>query len=341
MDKRFYIGVDVHRKRWTVSIVHQGECLSTHRQPPSLFALVEATRRAGATPRTARFVYEIGPTGFGLYDGLSRLGYQAIVVSPTHVPRSPGNRVKTDRRDSQDLAVKHSAGLFHGIHVPSPEERAVRDLVRTRRQLIGSRTRMIRRVKAELLFLNVPYPDERWSSTFRDFVLTLELPEENRWAIRHIVAVIDAAAREIRGCDLELGKVFEQPALHARLLLLQSIPEIGARSARSILAEMGDVERFPTAQNFASWLGLTPAEYSSGESVRRGRITHQGNAHIRSVLTEAAWTAIRRDPRLRRRYSTLARRIGPKKAVIATARKLAIIIYSMLQTGELYRSEAE
>jgi transposase len=90
MDNRFYIGVDVHRKSWTVSILHQVECLSTHRQPPSLFALIEAIRRKGATPRTARFVYEIEPTGFGLYDQRSKLGYQVIVISPTHVPRTRG-----------------------------------------------------------------------------------------------------------------------------------------------------------------------------------------------------------------------------------------------------------
>jgi transposase len=324
MDNRFYIGVDVHRKSWTVSIVHQGECLSTHRQPPSVFTLIEAIRKKGATPRTARFVYEIGPTGFDLYAELSELGYQVIVVSPTHVPREPGNRVKTDRRDSQNLAVKHAAGLFHGIHVPSAEERAVRDLVRTRRQLIGCRTGMIRRVKAKLLFQNVPYPDERRGRTFRAFILSLELPEENGWAIGHVVAVIDALTEQVQKCDLELRKVFDRPALLAPLTLLQSIPGIGARTARAILAERGGVDRFPTAQNFASWLGLTPAEHSSGESVHRGRITRQGNAHIRSLLTEAAWTANRRDPRLRRRYAVLARRIGPEKAAIAAARSTGV-----------------
>jgi transposase len=151
--------------------------------------------------------------------------------------------------------------------------------------------------------------------------------------------VIDALADQVQKCDLDLRKVFDRPAFQAPLMLLQSIPGIGARTTRAILADMRGVDRFPTARNFASWLGLTPAEYSSGESVRRGRITRQGNAHIGSLLTEAAWTANRRDPRFRRRYTVLARRIEPKKAVIATARKLAIIIYCMLQTGELYRAE--
>ena len=139
--------------------------------------------------------------------------------------------------------------------------------------------------------------------------------------------------------EIDIEGIFSTEDQRTKRILLESIPGIGPRCSRVLLAELGDIQRFPTADHLASYLGLTPAEYSSGDSIRRGSITRQGNGHIRALLVEAAWTAIRKDPIRRQFYARLAARMGGKKAIVAVARKLAIIIHRMLSTGELYRWE--
>jgi transposase len=284
-------------------------------------------------------VYEVGPSGFWLYDELTALGYSTLVVSPSLVPRAPGQRVKNDSIDSRSLAVKLAAGLLKGIEVPSVERRALRDLVRTRGQLVRQRSGLIHRLKSKLLFLNLPYPMGRWTSSSREKILELEMREEHRTAIGYLVEAIENLCEQIRGLDGEIERVFSGAEYEGKRALLESIPGIGRHGSRTILAEVGDVGRFSRAEQLTSYLGLTPSEYSSGESIRRGNITRRGNGAVRALLVEAAWTAIRRDPVRRRFYNRLASRIGGKRAIVAVARKLAIIIHRMLTMGEFYRWE--
>ena len=162
---------------------------------------------------------------------------------------------------------------------------------------------------------------------------------EHRLALDHIVEAIEDLTDRIQAMETDIEGVFSTEDQRTKRILLESIPGIGPRCSRVLLAELGDIQRFPTADHLASYLGLTPAEYSSGDSIRRGSITRQGNGHIRALLVEAAWTAIRKDPIRRQFYARLAARMGGKKAIVAVARKLAIIIHRMLSTGELYRWE--
>ena len=339
MESLYYVGIDVHKKSWVVTAVHQDERVFRHRQDPSVEVLTGVLARHGITSETVQIVYEVGPTGFWLYDALTELGYEVIVVSPAQVPRAAGERVKTDFRDSRELASKLAAGVLRGIDVPTPEERAVRDLVRTRRQLVKQCSSLLRMLKSKLLFLNIPYGSRRWGPRFREYVLAQEVRVEHHLSIRHLVGAIDALEEQIRQIEEDLDQIFARSEYRGKIELLQSVPGIGPQTSRTILVELRDVNRFPKPDHQASYLGLTPSEYSSGESIRRGRITRQGNAHLRAALIEASWVAIRHDERLGRFHRRLAWRIGKKRATVAVARKLAVIIHRMLQTGEFYRRE--
>jgi transposase len=341
MAEPFYVGIDVHKRSWSVSCIHRGELLFRHRQEPSVATLHQILHRNGAEPSTSQLVYEVGPSGFWLYDELTALGYSVLVVSPSLVPRAPGQRVKTDSIDSRSLAVKLAAGMLKGIEVPSVERRAMRDLVRTRGQLVRQRGNLIRMVKSKLLFLNLPYPMGRWTSSSREKILGLEMREEHRVAIGYLVESIESLCEQIRGIEGEIEGVLSGSEYEAKRALLESIPGIGRHGSRTILVELGDLGRFGNGERLSSYLGLTPSEYSSGESIRRGNITRRGNGVVRALLVEAAWTAIRRDPARRRFYTRLAARIGGKRAIVAVARKLTLIIYRMLTTGEFYRWEEE
>ncbi len=338
MESKYSIGIDVHRRSWSVAGSLGKEIVFQQRQDPSCEVLVRSLKRRDMLPSNTQIAYEAGPTGYRLWDELTAQGFEVLVVSPAQIPRAPGQRVKTDSRDCRDLALKLEAGVLKGIAVPSVRERAIRDLVRTRRQLVDERSSILRMIKSKLLFLGIDYGKRRrWGARYRAYLLELALDPGHREAIVHLVAVVDVLTSQIEGTESELDGVFSAAEYQVRRAILESVPGIGRRGSAVILGEIRDFGRFPTAGHFASYLGLTPSEHSSGDTIRRGRITRQGNGHVRTVLTEAAWLAIRTDPRLRMVYERHRIRMGTKRAVVAVARKMAVMIWRMLQTGEVYR----
>jgi len=339
METKYSLGIDVHRKSWSAASCLRKEILFRHRQDPSIEVLLKVLQRRGLDASNTRIAYEVGPTGYGLYDELTERGFEVFVVSPAHTPRAPADRVKTDSRDCRDLALKLEAGMLKGISVPTPEERSVRDLVRTRRQLVEKRSALLQMIKSKLLFIGVDYGTHRsWTRRYREYLVGLALPLGHRKAIDHLIEVIDVFTAQIKETEEELCVLFLDSKYAAPCALLESIPGIGSRGAAVILAEIRDIGRFATADRFASYLGLTPMEHSSGETIRRGRITRQGNGHVRTILVEAVWSAVRRDPSSRERYERYQVRMGRKRAVVALARRMSAMIWRMLQTGEFYRS---
>ena len=179
----FSIGIDVHRRSWTVSIISEREIVFRGTISPKWPDLAKVFERDGVTPANSRIAYEAGPTGFGLYDLLTGAGYDAIVVSPNRIPQEAGPNPKTDRRDSLELARLLQGGLLRGIAVPSPEERAIRDLVRTRVRMVQRRASFFRMAKMKMLFFGVDYGDRVWSKSFASWVLAQPMPEECRTSL--------------------------------------------------------------------------------------------------------------------------------------------------------------
>jgi transposase len=346
------IGLDVHARLVHLTALRAGELLEQRSLPNDL----EMVERALARWPGARCCYEAGPTGFGLYRHLRERGIACEVVAPGLVPSRPGDRVKTDRRDSLKLARLHAAGLLEAIHVPPPELEALRDLVRAREDARLDRMRARHRVSKFCLRHGRVLPGKSWGVSRRKWL------SQQRFAFaaqQHTLAdylhALDVLDHRIEQLERLLdGAAASGPwvELVARLRCLRGVDTL---TALGIVCEIGDFTRFKTAAQLMAFIGLVPSEHSSGESERRGSITKAGNNHVRRLLVEAAWHAHRRpkvgyelarrqrnqDPlvierawraqqRLHRRWWRMAGRGKPsQKIVVACARELTGFIWAI------------
>ena len=239
-----------------------------------------------------RVCYEAGPTGFGLYRLLRSMGVACEVVAPSLVPRSPGDRVKTDARDCRRLARLHRAGELTAIRVPTEAEEAVRDLCRARADMVTDRTRTRHRLSKFLLRHDrIWRGGAAWTVKHEQWLLGQRFDDAAlRATYAHYRAMLVARDAELAAVDADLAYWYSHGPFTdvvARLAAYRGIAQLGALS---IAGEVGDWRRFATARAFMGFTGLVPSEYSSGESVHRGHITKAGNAHLRTQLIESAWS---------------------------------------------------
>jgi transposase len=307
-------------------------------------------------PRQLRSCYEAGPTGFGLHRLLTSMGVSCDVVAPSLIPKAPGDRVKTDKRDCRRLARLHRAGELVAIRVPTSAEEAVRDLCRARADLVEDRTRTRHRLSKFLLRHDRIWREGRaWTGRHEQWLAGLRFEEPALASTYgHYRAVLAARDAELAAIEADLaGWYVHGPFAEAvtRMAAYRGIDRLGALT---IASEVGDWRRFPGARSFMGFTGLVPSEYSSGASVHRGHITKAGNAHLRTQLIESAWAYQHRASLgavLRRRQdgveaATAARswaaqqrlcarfrRLSPRKTsrnivVVAVARELAGFLWA-------------
>ena len=337
--KRLFIGIDMHRSFWHVTILSEEDLVLFSRRISSTWDALRDVLERYEQAGDLFACYEAGYFGYSLCDALEAYGARVTVTSPTLIPSATGNRVKTDKNDSVKLARFLQKGLLSGIYVPSPEERVHRQICR-RRQLIQDRVREQNRIKAFLRFFNIELDKEcrgRWSQRFLENLRCLRFNQayqhENFASLLDHYEFLEVQIRKQTALlrDLSRSKCYEN-----RVDILCSIPGIGWLSAMEMLLELQDVSRFQNADQLAAYVGLTPSQYSSGERTRMGLITRQGKASVRTILLQAAWRSITYDPVLRDVYDRIKVRSGSKRAIIAVARKLLIRARRLLLTGEVY-----
>ena len=281
--------------------------------PHDVTKLLKVLARYGE-PGLVEVVYEAGPTGYGLQRALARRGYHAQVIAPSLIPRRPGERVKTDRRDSLRLAELARAGELRAVWIPEPADEAIRDLARAREDAVNSRTRLRQQLKAFLLRHDVRYAGRTaWSKAYYRWLATLSfgLGGGQTAFTEYWQAVTAADERVARLTAALIGAIagWRFAGVVAALQALRSIDQV---SAIGLIAEIGDINRFQHPRQLMAYLGLVPSEASTGEHVHRGSITKAGNAHARRLLTEAAWNyrfQPRIGPRAQRRAEDLPQAI--------------------------------
>ena len=259
-----FVGLDVHKDTIAVAVAEPGRAAARFlgTTGPTLGPLEKALAHLGA-PEQLWLVYEAGPCGYGLARQLSARGYHCEVVAPAKIPRRPGERIKTDRRDALSLASFARSAELTAVVIPDERDEAMRDLSRAREDAVRARLKARQQLKAMLLRHGHRYTGK------------------SGWSAAHErVERLSGALRE------QANSWRLQPMLHA-LMTLRGLQLI---TAATVLAELGDLRRFAHPKQLMSFLGLVPSEYSSGQSRRLGAITKCGNAHIRRVLIEAAWT---------------------------------------------------
>ena len=329
--KRLFIGIDLHRRQWHVTILGESEVIFSGSIPGTWEALRQLLERFHGVPMTA--VYEAGYFGYWLHDRLVEYGAECIITPPSLIPQEYGNRVKTDRRDSRKLAWFLSKGLLKNIWVPSLEQRYHRQVLRRRQQLVQERIRVQNRIKAELRFHGVEIPGNEltWSKRYLKNLLSYQWADH--WMQESFHRLLDhytALQGQIDQQTKLLVELSQSDDYRCSVDLLRNIPSIGVIGAMSVLLELFDVRRFRHAEQIAAYVGLTPSQYSSAEHIRMGRITGIGKNALRALLVEASWVLVSKDPAMAKIYDRIKIRAGGKRAIVAVARHLLIRIRRVL-----------
>jgi len=332
--KEVYVGIDVHKKTFSVYCLCDGQLAKKATIPAVSAALLGMLGKyfPGAEIYSA---YEAGFAGFVLHRFLVANGVRNIVVNPGSIEVAAKDKVKTDKRDCRKIAVQLAAGRLKGIFIPTIEQEQERLLTRTREQLVNERTRLSQQFKSRLYqFGLIPIDNEReLSQRFMENFLRMELPERLKQSLSTINRVWKFVNEEIKATEKEMQK---QAKADQNEAVYRSVPGIGPVTSRILSNELGDMSQFRNERAVFSHTGLTPSEFSSGQYRRQGHITRQGSARIRWILTEVAWRAISEDKKLAEDFARISLKAGKKKAIVAIARKLIGRIRACFRKGQEY-----
>lgn len=318
MNVILYLGLDVHNDSIAISIA-PSDCTEVRRwgliggTHAHVQRFLQQLQRAHPQA-TLKFCYEAGPRGFPLVRFIRGLGQECIVVCPSRVPRAPGDRVKTDRRDADQLARLHRAGELRGIHVPEPEDEALRDLLRSRDQVRRTQHRARQQLKMFLLRHNFRYAGTTsWTPAHLRYLAKIKMPfPAQQFALQELLHQITEAGARLERFDAQLEREVAgwrwEPAVRA----LMSLRGVGLLNAATLIAELGDLHRFSRPAELMSYLGLCPSEHSTGADRQQGGITKMGNGYARRALVEAAHhyrVSARLTPHLQQRQEGLPKSV--------------------------------
>ena len=357
-----FIGFDVHTDSIAVSLApsdsvevrRYGIIGGTHDDVLKLLTKLQA-----AHPGTElRCGYEAGPHGFSLARCLHRHGYHCVLFAPSKIPRQPGDRIKTNRRDADQLARLHRAGELTAIYIPDPADEAIRDLIRARDQVGDQQHRSRQQLKMFVLRHNLRYTGQTaWSPAHLRYLAKLKLPfPVQQIAFQEMLDGLTEAADRLERYDTEIARAVPGWRWEPVVRALMALRGFALLHAATIVAELGDLHRFSHPMQLMNYLGLVPSEHSTGDKRCQGGITKTGNAIARRALVEAAWqyrSPARLSPHLKKRQEGLPKavtdiaweaqrrlhhryihltRVGKKKsqvAVTAVARELAGFVWAI------------
>jgi transposase len=336
--KKIYLGIDVHKKTYSVAAMCEGIIVKKATLPANPDGLVSFCKKyfQGAAIES---VYEAGFSGFHLHRLLVKNGIDNRVIHAAGMEVASGNRVKTDKRDSVNLATQLEAGRLKGIYVPSKEREEKRAVTRIRDTMVKHRTCVANQIKSLLHQhgLILPNAKSKVSPKWINNLKNLSMPNGIRYALNHLVDMWKEITVRIKSIDTEMQRQATED--HELEQVYRSVPGIGPVCARVFSNELGNLSQFANERQLFSYTGLTPSEHSSGDHVRKGHISHQGKPIIRKLLVLAAWKAIQKDLTLRETFERIARKAGGKRAIVAVARRLIGRIRACFNKQCLYRGQ--
>ena len=346
-DYDIFIGLDVDKKKMAITCTDHGTMRRSLSMPYSASQLLNYTRKHFPGQRIA-FVYEAGPTGFGLHDELTAAQHPCLVVSPSMVPSAPRNRVKTNRLDSKKLSEGLRGGQLRGIHVPPPIYRELRHLVQLRDTQVGQLKASKCRIKSLLLYEGIPFPaaNEKWSARVLRELETIPCNASVRFKLDRLIDALQFHFLTAAQVQKEIRRFCKnEPGLQQAITFLTSLPGVGTITATHAVARLGDWRQIENVRQIAGFLGLVSKEHSTGDKENRGEITRIGDPRLRNKLIQCAWTAIRKDPELRAFYRQVYERqpkkVAARKAIVAVARKLTTRMYAVLKEQRPYVIRAD
>lgn len=286
------VGMDVHKKTIASCLYHAGSgvILDERELPHDLAKVTNYLQKVQDRHGDLRSCYEASSCGFGLQRKLQAQGISCEVVAPSSIPRRPGDRVKTDRRDARKLATLYAAGLLTPICVPDEEQEALRSLLRCRGDLCETITRTKQRILAFLQVRGFQYCGRsRWTKVFHAWVRALPITGVDQTTLQTYLHQLQQLEQEVLRIEGDLAEQAERDPYRAPVKVLLAFRGIGLVTALTFVLELGDIRRFATPRQLMAYLGLVPSEHSSGDHTQRGGITKTGNTHVRKALVSAAW----------------------------------------------------
>ena len=291
-DVREWIALDVHKLSIVAaSLPPAGGQPEVRRIETTERAIRRFIDRRGG-PDGLAVCYEAGPGGFELLRLLTRLGVACDVIAPSLVPVRVGDRVKTDRRDAKKLVRLYRAGALSFVQAPTPQAEGLRDVMRCRDDLRCARMAARHRVAKQLLRYGHVYREGKksWTLAHRAWVDRQRLEDPlAQLALEQMLVHLDGLERQLAALDARIEQIADSDRWRDQVAALTAFRGISTRTALGLIAEIGDFRRFAHPRELASYLGITPSEYSSGDQQHRGHITKAGNRHARRLLVECAW----------------------------------------------------
>jgi len=361
-DNIVFIGLDTHKEQTQVSYTldhRTAEVNDLGRIQTTKTGFIKLARQLQSKypHATLHFVYEAGPCGYWIYRLLTSLGHCCFLVAPSLIPKKPGDRVKTDKRDAQNLARLLKNNDLDPIYVPEPEDEAVRDLSRAREVAMRDLNDAKHQLKSMFLRNNIHYKgSDNWSLKHIRWLTEIVLPHPcQQIVLQEMIQSISERMARLKRLDNELTHQVKLWRYYPVVKAIQAMRGIRLLIATGMIAELGDLNRFDTPRKLMKYVGLTPSEHSSGNTRRLGAITKCGNGRARRLLIEGAhsyrhaakiskemqlrqeglpktiidkaWEA---QMRLCRRYQRLIMRGKPRNVVItAIAREMIAFVWAI------------
>lgn len=355
-----YVGLDTHKDTIAVAIADAeggrprfyGEIANTST------ALSKLLKDISPNGEVVSYCYEAGPCGYSIYRQINDLGHDCSVVAPSLIPTKPGDRVKTDRRDCENLARLHRVGELTPVWVPDQEQEAIRDLTRAREDMKHLERQARQRLCAFLLRHGQRYDSgkSKWTQAYWRWLERIKFSHRVQQTVfQEYIDSVKQQQQRVAELEQTMQGALADWSLAPVVEGLMALRGCRLITAMTVMAELGDITRFDSPRQLMKYLGLVPSESSSGPKTRRGGITKTGNGHVRRVLVEAAWCyrfaarktaplqrraertseevqaiAWKAQKRLSGRYQTLnRRRLLPQKTCIAIARELTGFIWAI------------
>ena len=296
MSKIRFVGLDVHADTIAVAVAEEAGEVRSLGSIPNRLESVRKTIGKLAPVETLKCCYEAGPTGYVLYWQLIQMGVACEVIAPSLIPKKAGDRVKTDRRDAEKLARCYRAGELTAVWVPDEAHEALRDLVRAREAAKKDQLRHRHRLGKFLLRHGKRPTDagKAWTQKYVNWIrihVRFDQPALDA-TLAHYLEEVDHIAERIAKLEQAIDEAIAQapPEIRAVIAALQALRGVAQTTAATVVCELGSLTRFQSPRQLMGYSGLVSREHSSGKSIQRGAITKTGNAHLRRVLVEAAWT---------------------------------------------------
>jgi len=338
-----YVGLDVHKETIAVSVARAGREAPERKgqianTPKTIAKLVKRLSEEFGGEELL-FCYEAGPCGYVIHRQIKETGHQCQVVAPSLIPRKPGDRIKTDSRDADKLAVSSRSGMLTEVWVPDEEQEAIRDLVRARNDFKIQEKKAKQQLNGFVLRHGHSWPNNkmRWNQTHFNWLESLKFPHDwQQVVLQEYIEAVRAAGERVADMTKQMEMILPQWSLAPVVYSLVALRGFGKLSAMGFMAELGDVSRFRSPSQLMGYVGLVPSEHSSGNRRKQGSITKAGNTHVRRLLVESAWSyrfPARQTEHMKRKAKTASE--GAKKIAWKAQKRLCGRYRSLIESGKM------